>query len=524
MKDMRWVAALCLALAAEGAAGQDAASGVKKIKITVSKETTLFTEPLNADGTVNYVAALNAVLGKGVTPENNAAIPLIRALGPRSLGEKTRDLLLSALKMEPLPAEGIYFKGPFWFCGETYPDSPRGRERLTASRDASRKGPVQAADHPELAAWVQANREPLAAVKAATNKPRYFVPWVSTETPPSMEDGLLRGPGLRLTEVGNALVARAMLRAGAGDIDAARADLRTARRLGKLQVREKGTAPGFLAGLAPIRFACQAQRGLAAQGNLSAKDARAFLADLPLPGDVPPLSEWDGTVERVFSLDYWMKVARVGLDKGFALPFPIPGREVVEVPDVELDWDEVLRAENELSGWLARINAKPFPGRAKAFEDFARELLNTSPLMKRVPRAGLMHREVLKLILGEMKSADRKELSRAVVVGLAVSGMHIPERIGEVFVGVRMEFDLTRVALALAAYRAEKEEYPAALTKLVPGYLPALPEDLFTCKPLRYRRVGNGYVLYSAGPNMKDDGGRKSDTGEGPDDIVVRAE
>ena len=46
------------------------------------------------------------------------------------------------------------------------------------------------------------------------------------------------------------------------------------------------------------------------------------------------------------------------------------------------------------------------------------------------------------------------------------------------------------LALALALYRAEKGAYPDRLDKLVPDYLPALPEDPYASgQPFRYQRV-----------------------------------
>ena len=58
------------------------------------------------------------------------------------------------------------------------------------------------------------------------------------------------------------------------------------------------------------------------------------------------------------------------------------------------------------------------------------------------------------------------------------------------------------------------------LAQLRPKYLKAIPNDLFTEKPLVYKRRGGGYVLYSVGPNMKDDDGvEKSE--DGADDVVV---
>ncbi len=64
-------------------------------------------------------------------------------------------------------------------------------------------------------------------------------------------------------------------------------------------------------------------------------------------------------------------------------------------------------------------------------------------------------------------------------------------------------------ALALQAYHQDQKAYPVTLPALVPGYLKAVPTDPFTLSgPLRYKRTGATYVLYSAGPDGRDDGGR----------------
>jgi hypothetical protein len=45
------------------------------------------------------------------------------------------------------------------------------------------------------------------------------------------------------------------------------------------------------------------------------------------------------------------------------------------------------------------------------------------------------------------------------------------------------------------------------LAELAPSYLETVPVDPFDGQPLRYRTQGAGYVLYSIGPDLKDDGG-----------------
>src|SRR5262245_55897881 len=57
-------------------------------RFTISKETTYVTGPLDKDGYIDYVAALNERLRQGVTPENNANVLIWKALGPRPEGKR----------------------------------------------------------------------------------------------------------------------------------------------------------------------------------------------------------------------------------------------------------------------------------------------------------------------------------------------------------------------------------------------------------------------------------------------------
>jgi hypothetical protein len=67
---------------------------------------------------------------------------------------------------------------------------------------------------------------------------------------------------------------------------------------------------------------------------------------------------------------------------------------------------------------------------------------------------------------------------------------------------------LALTALALEQFRAAHSgQYPGALSELTPDYLPAAPLDPFDGQPLRYRKQAAGYLLYSIGPDQKDDGG-----------------
>ncbi len=72
----------------------------------------------------------------------------------------------------------------------------------------------------------------------------------------------------------------------------------------------------------------------------------------------------------------------------------------------------------------------------------------------------------------------------------------------------RTTIDAALTMFALRAWHDRRGEYPEELAALVPEYLPRLPIDYADLQPLRYRRVGEGYLLYSIGEDGVDDGGK----------------
>jgi len=70
---------------------------------------------------------------------------------------------------------------------------------------------------------------------------------------------------------------------------------------------------------------------------------------------------------------------------------------------------------------------------------------------------------------------------------------------------------LTETSVALARFKAERGQYPEGLASLVPAYLREVSMDVFSEAAPRYERLGNGYRLYSVGPDMRDDSGAGDD-------------
>jgi hypothetical protein len=66
-----------------------------------------------------------------------------------------------------------------------------------------------------------------------------------------------------------------------------------------------------------------------------------------------------------------------------------------------------------------------------------------------------------------------------------------------------------RLAVAVEQYRvAHGQTTPSRVEEVVPASLDAIPIDPFSGKPLRFVAEDHGYVLYSFGRNLRDDGGQ----------------
>src|SRR5262245_56443654 len=310
---------------------------------TVSPETTYITEPLDAEGLVDYQAALNARLGRGATPDQNANVLLWQAHGPHPAGGTMPPAYFEWLGIESPPDEGDYF-----IDSDTYfntvlkdrpepltggPEQPRKlkpperpgedelwewqipRDRKTVweeQLDGARKWPWEASDRPEIADWVKRNAKPLALVIEASKRPRYYHPLVaksSARGESKMTNSLL--PNVQKARgMVQALKCRAMNRLADGDVAGAWQDLLACQRLGRL-IMQSATLIEHLVGLAIVNIATDGQITLLSQSKHTPKQVRAWLADL---GNLPPfplVADKIDLGERFFALDALASMPRV---------------------------------------------------------------------------------------------------------------------------------------------------------------------------------------------------------------------
>ena len=494
----------------------------RKVDITVSRETTYITGPLNADGTVNYVAYLNAKYGKGVTKDNNAFVLLAQALGPEFVPSKVRSAVYQRLHIPLPPTNGKHFRrlDERYFRGKE--KDPKAAAKAAKERlDDARFDAWQAKDDPVLAAWIAINEEPLKLVIAASHRSRYFYPITSTSEPPCAVD-LLAPNSRNVREAVKALAARATLRLGAGDAAGAWSDVQTGWRLARLFGQGMSLVERLTA-VAIEAIATETCITMAASEKLTAAEARRFLEQLRrLPG-LP--DAWDvlNSGERFVTLDLITTIAR----DGPSVLEPIMGQgdngeDWGKLPLLRIKWDPTLRGVNSRFDALVVAGTKPtFAARKKvldAWEVDRQRLAGTGGRV--IERFGGSLFACIRNVARASRARGANKRMLGLLMGPVFTQLALPSPVNAVLLHERVRATgvLAVVSMALAAHRAEKGAYPADLRALSPTYLKTIPKDRFNGKPLIYRRKSGGYILYSVGSNLKHDGG-KDDFKTG--DVVV---
>ena len=172
-----------------------------------------------------------------------------------------------------------------------------------------------------------------------------------------------------------------------------------------------------------------------------------------------------------------------------------------------VDWDEILKTFNV---WYDRLTAAEgkatFAQRREAHAAIAKDL---EQLRSNASLGASRGAKMFLAALLQSPSERRAEYSKSLgnlLMTILLPSLH---KAGVLRDQAAMDFELARLAFALAAYKADKGQYPPDLASLAKEYVREVPADLFTGKPLIYKPDGGGYLLYSVGPDGKDDGGKR---------------
>ena len=476
-----------------------------EVPFTISKSTTYITAPLGPDGFPDYLAFVNERYGKGVTPENNAAVLAWRAVGPKEVKEPLRPEFFRLLGTEPLPADGKYFVAWPDYTKELVEKelSDRSAKRTTYNQRAREQelmaqfqraaiAPWSAASLPAVAQWLKQNDAPLALLVAASKRPRYFSPLVAADEPRLLgANNVLAYYQIRGSA--DTLCRRAMLRLKEGKTADARDDLLAACRLARLLAQQPSDRQ-WLNARTLDRYAATGLLALFHFGPKNIEDARSLDRQVQQMADLPDPAKFFDVETRLLYLDFFVTTVRQAQRTRNPLDVLV-SRALVD--PVLTDWD----------GAMALGNA-----RCDRIDQLAKE----SDWARQAKAARSIEDDWA--LLGKDKG-DRPRLGQVLRSPRGAYGRFYSEKLLSMVFPLlphilrlrnqnTTRLQLLRLASTINVYRAEHGAYPKTLTDLTPKYLATLPVDFYHGNPFRYRAQGDGYILYSVGPNGKDDGGR----------------
>ena len=504
--------------------------------IRISKETTHITRPLDAAGYVDYVEAANERASRGVTAENNFEVVVRQIAGPGEMIPEYREEYFRRLGIPVPPEDGDYFIAYGDFLEARKLPDARLQELLEAG-DRLSESPWKASDHPLAADWLSSVEKHLDVIVEGSKRSGYYTPYVSgllNDNEPALSMMAMLLPSAhQQRSLARALAMRAMLRVDQGRLDDAWSDLQALHRMAR-HVASGMTMIELFVGVSFEQLAFDVEIQVLDSPKLENVQARRFLADLKRQTALPSLVEKVDTFERHAILEPVQGLARQGAgtliemlklfddlsdasDRGRS---PDRLHYVSMQQDVGAgaaerartpDWNEALKVIN---GWFDRLTA------AVRIED---------PVKRRRDLQSV-EADVLKLRarIGDPEAALEGRPRQGSLVGEVMIVLMVPAVVqGQIAADTAdARLDLLQLAFAAEVYRREHGQYPGQLSELSPRHLQEVPRDPFSGEPFHYEPGAEGFVLYSAGRNGQDDGGRGyADRGERDvewDDIVVK--
>ncbi len=439
--------------------------------VPVGYPTTRLLGPISKDGGINYLRVVNQLARTGVTSKNDAAVLLIKAVGPKLFPAETwydKDILWQ-LDMQPFePHASRLITLSEWAQKHPLPENPNRDSRWRLQINLS-SHPWTAAQYPVMAQWIQANRRPLALLARAVKRPRYYVPLESPDR------GLIhaRVPLLRpLSFLVQVAAMRGMMLLGQGDAEGA---IRWAKRIHRLAIRV-AQSPDVASYLVGIRFesiGLRMDQAAANSGQLSAKQLGALLASIETCHSIPSLAEALND-QRYTGLSMIMMLDRNGL---MILTIKRMSKSDKEVWNAlwPIDYSAMMREENQI--FDAEVAASKL-------SDFQKEYRRMKHLKRIIngydsPASGILNPANIAVVLANPSAVHLACYRRSITT----------------------QRRLTEVAVALAKFKTVRGKYPTTLSDLVPTDLKFAPRDAFSGAPFQYAVTadGRGFQVKSMG-------------------------
>jgi hypothetical protein len=468
--------------------------------VEISKQTTYITAPLRADGLPDYEQYIRQKMREGITTENNAAVLLVQALWPAELDAEDYEAVLNELGLDQIPSADAALKPAYgeanrkrvldWMQKTVAGDAEPDPDSII---DAALDHAWTAKQIPPLVKWVDDNQKPLDQIVEASRRPRYYSP--SPTLLDDRHDILISAllPGAQsVREAGRGLSLRAMRRVGDNQLNKGWQDILAIYRLSGLVAQGPFLVEQLVA-MALRSIACQATAALLSNPRLTNELARQIQKDLTSVRPLANVANCVDQMERISVLDSVVYASIHGFDALSNAGAPNDERTVTDHSSV--DWNIVLRKLNrEFDDAAAAMRIPAGTERRRAFDKFNARLDKEADRTKQVGTriAAFFSRDARSEVIGSIFAA--------LMLPALDAASNAEDRTNSVLA-------LTQLSAALAVYRTSHDAYPEKLDDLVPAVISKLPVDAYQAQPFVYKRLGDGYLLYTIGLNGKDDAG-----------------
>lgn len=473
-------------------------------RLEISPETTGLTEPLTAAGQVNYVQAVSQMRSAGVTPANNAAVPLVLATWKSdALEPEAQEFLCRELGIPRPEQEGLdvdlwtprYKQLLLEWASEKW-GVDLGDETLYEFEpsfylDEVRYCPWRRADYPPLATWIDENEALLELLHDMEPCETYYYPSPEFADPDAALISAAPLGSQALRRAARGLKFRAMMHVGEGDAPLAWRDLRMIFLFSRMQMKH-GSLIELLISYAIQDVAQDGMRYLLDSGHCDRRlldEMAQFFADFPPPIDCTQAIDKH---ERWEMLELGMRAETLN---DLTIRDDLPGYpQLLALP---YDRNALLRRiQQNYDAWIPLLQ---IDDPTKALPAAERHGDQTKADLQSWSESSAMAAALLSQSVRGVYAAD-------LICDWALEGMINAKR---PFFRVAAEQQLLRVAIQLTKYRAEQGEYPETLAAIADSLPPGDLLDIYAPgQPLRYeRRADGGYLLYSLFENGVDDEG-----------------
>lgn len=509
-----FIASLCVCNAASRAEDP-----IKIPYPTLSEQTTVLTEPIDGEGFVDYLTALNNRAAEGVTPENNFEIVFREVMGDRKL-EEIAEEYYRLLGVAPSNDSENRFQPLDDYLLEKYPnDSEKSeREKFRNQLYELQVKPWSEAEHPLFAEWLIRNERALEKISVGAKRSRNFCPLVVPASGKSSDAKLISvhlPSQLERRMVVSALSLRSANRLHSGNDGGSLEDLRTIQRIAILTSQTEHP----IEWMSSVSFDAMARQG-----------------------EIVFLNHAKNRPERL------REIAN-----------EIDRQEDIPSPNHTLDrYSRYMFLEAMTKAYCQPETLKKFTTKAKSIPPASQQLLKTKVLDKQLKWGNRQFDEMLEIckIQDSVKREEasdhftedyedslqkRKEnlllefitLCKSEIWGITARNLVYCETAPALLIVDSHQRRITRkrmasLAFRIEAYHLEQGEYPEELPKLIPDYTGELPNDEFSGKPFYYERKDRGCILISFGPNQRDESSplapKHSAWSPTGDDIVIKLE